>query len=525
MVPGVVVYQRFVGYGWHRGTVTAPSRKQPGYFVVDYEDGDRRVLTEVEVRRWMPPQAHAVGAWVEAHWPPQSEGFAANWLTKSQEDRVWYGATVTKVEGAGPDAEYSLLYDDGSKATGIGAAHVSPYVALENQTPAAVASQLSISLPQLLADNCRRYKGLAPNSRLKAGTLLVLQPDPATGGDHSKRAQATAGEIAVKAEQATPQCKQPSKQGAGVRASGTPKRKPPKSRELASKRQRTQNAGTGTCASGTVRSGSAPYNQVVLEQFWRYIYRRQCVRAEMYPETLTLLPGETEPKTFIQRPLEVPHDPILGLAKTGNVYRALDELGNKNGDGANAWQVQNAALGLDVDSCVPGTQPKELPQALGFCLLFMGAFNKDRKAEWARSCAASGVPGCRTAAGAAATHLPCSIAELRHFRSWLARKVGVRLMFAGAQYQVQSVSKWLRYLKQWLDPKCSRNLENTATRLCPLRPMCLLTCRLALGTTTAWVLFAVNVCIGMRQVQLEKLDGGESGRDGRHCPGKHTCYL
>jgi hypothetical protein len=31
----------------------------------------------------------------------------------------------------------------------------------------------------------------------------------------------------------------------------------------------------------------------------------------------------------VQRPLEVPHDPILALIKSGNVYRALDELGNK----------------------------------------------------------------------------------------------------------------------------------------------------------------------------------------------------
>ena len=484
VAPGDVVYQRFVGYGWHRGTVTAPSRKQPGYFIVEYEDGDRRELSEVEVRKWMPPQAHAVGARIEAQWPPRPEGFTAHWLLKSDQDCVWYGATVTKVEGAGTDAEYSLLYDDGSKATGVGAAHVSPYVALENQTPAGIASQLLISLPQLLADNCRRYKGLAPESKLKAGTLLVLQPDPAADVDsHAQQVQATGGNFSVKAEQATLQYKHASRQGASVPRDAS-KRKSPKSRpgrrELATKRQRTQNASAGTTGSSTVRSGSAPCDQVQLEQFWRYVYRRQCVRAEMYPETLTLLPGETEPKTFIQRPLEVPHDPILGLVKTGNVYRALDELGNKDGGGPNAWEAQNAALDLDLDACIPGTQPKVLPQALGFCLLFMGAFNKDRKAEWASSCAASGMPGCRTAAGAAATHLPCSIPEIRHFSSWLARKAGVRLMFAGAQYQVQSVSKWLRYLKQWLDPKCSRNLENTATRLCPLRPMNLirLICRL-----------------------------------------------
>ena len=218
MVPGVAVWQRFVGYGWHRGTVIAPSPTQRGFFIVDYEDGDRRELSEAQVRKWMPQQAHAVGALVQAHWPPKSEGFAANWTLKSQQDRVWYGATVTKVEGVGSDAEYSLLYDDGSKATGIGAAHVSPYVALDNQTPAGIASQLSLSLPQLLADNCGRYKGLGAQSKLKPGTLLVLKPDPA--GDADSRAEqaqaAAAGEQVVKAEHSTPQCKKPPKRSAAV---------------------------------------------------------------------------------------------------------------------------------------------------------------------------------------------------------------------------------------------------------------------------------------------------------------------
>ena len=36
-------------------------------------------------------------------------------------DRTWYGATVT---GVGADMTYSLRYDDGGQATGVGADHV-----------------------------------------------------------------------------------------------------------------------------------------------------------------------------------------------------------------------------------------------------------------------------------------------------------------------------------------------------------------------------------------------------------------
>ena len=66
-----------------------------------------------------------------------------------------------------------------------------------------------------------------------------------------------------------------------------------------------------------------PRNPAIADQFWRYLHRRMCVRAEMYKETLTLLRGESAPKTFAQRPIAVPHDPIL-VRSTAAPYPACD---------------------------------------------------------------------------------------------------------------------------------------------------------------------------------------------------------
>jgi hypothetical protein len=305
----VVVFQRFVGYGWFRGTVTAATRA--GFFQVDFEDGDSRELSEVQVRRWMPQQAHEVGAYVEAQWPTSEVGFTPNWSTESlsSEDRQWYGATVTKVEHVGSAALYSLRYDDGGKASGVGAAHVSPYVALDDETPESVASALSLSLPELLANNRKRYTGLTAASRLRPGTLLVLQPDPP--------ADSKSDEDAAGAPEAPPAKKQKS-----AAAKTTPRRKPPAPRADLPRKVPEQQAATTRAArsSGSSRNsssskassskassshssknkGPAPYHPDVADDFWRYLYRRMCVRAQMYPDTLTLLPGETTPKTFAE---------------------------------------------------------------------------------------------------------------------------------------------------------------------------------------------------------------------------------
>ena len=70
--------------------------------------------------------AHAVGAQVEAQWPPCAEGFDANWSNRDMPEHecVWYGAIVRGVTHVGREAQYSLLYADGGEATGVGAQHV-----------------------------------------------------------------------------------------------------------------------------------------------------------------------------------------------------------------------------------------------------------------------------------------------------------------------------------------------------------------------------------------------------------------
>ena len=64
---------------------------------------------------------HEMKSRVEARWPPSTSGFSPNWEMASGADRTWYGATVT---GVGADMTYSLRYDDGGQATGVGADHV-----------------------------------------------------------------------------------------------------------------------------------------------------------------------------------------------------------------------------------------------------------------------------------------------------------------------------------------------------------------------------------------------------------------
>ena len=75
------------------------------------------------------------------------------------------------------------------------------------------------------------------------------------------------------------------------------------------------------------------------------------------------------------------------------------------------------------------------------------------------------------------SYLPANAAERAHFRRWLraqdtARaeqqriKAGLPSMFSGAQFQVQSMGKWVRYLGSWEgDPEPRRRLERVAAEL------------------------------------------------------------
>jgi hypothetical protein len=64
---------------------------------------------------------HKIKSRVEARWPPSTVGFSPNWKMASGADTTWYGATVVDL---GADMTYSLRYDDGGEATGVGTNHV-----------------------------------------------------------------------------------------------------------------------------------------------------------------------------------------------------------------------------------------------------------------------------------------------------------------------------------------------------------------------------------------------------------------
>ena len=71
----------------------------------------------------------------------------------------------------------------------------------------------------------------------------------------------------------------------------------------------------------------------------------------------------------------MPSDPVLELCKTGNVYRHLDEANDIVG------AAQRGQIGLKLEECVAGTQPPHLADALGMCMLVMGAFNPVRQEQ------------------------------------------------------------------------------------------------------------------------------------------------
>ena len=55
------------------------------------------------------------------------------------------------------------------------------YLALDNETPAAIAQKLDADLRTLLQLNAPRYKGLRATSRLIEGTVLELPRDAVRG--------------------------------------------------------------------------------------------------------------------------------------------------------------------------------------------------------------------------------------------------------------------------------------------------------------------------------------------------------
>ena len=74
-----------------------------------------------KARRAAPSGCHAVGAAVEARWPPSADGFDANWPMAGA-DKAWYAAKIEAVSNH--PLRYTLAYADGGRAEGIGSDHV-----------------------------------------------------------------------------------------------------------------------------------------------------------------------------------------------------------------------------------------------------------------------------------------------------------------------------------------------------------------------------------------------------------------
>eukprot|EP01045_Picozoa_sp_COSAG04_P007867 COSAG04_NODE_421_length_14620_cov_14.314648_6_plen_506_part_00 len=64
---------------------------------------------------------YCAGERVEARWPPAEAGFEPDWRLTGSADKRWYPATVT---ASASGSSYTLAYDDGGKAEGVGPAHI-----------------------------------------------------------------------------------------------------------------------------------------------------------------------------------------------------------------------------------------------------------------------------------------------------------------------------------------------------------------------------------------------------------------
>ena len=182
-------------------------------------------------------------------------------------------------------------------------------------------------------------------------------------------------------------------------------------------------------------------SEAAVELFFRYLYRRMCVRLQMDRERLrtplpTILRGDEL--------LDVPHDPVLAMATTGNAYRHLD--------------TGTMTLGLDVKATLitigltPGS-PEFFAGALMACLIDMSGINAAVLLEglalsrWEHS----------TVAGERVLEYPCTLDELRTLRAFISKYelrqksvgfAGTKL-YSDAGFQTQGF-RWTGYLAEWL---------------------------------------------------------------------------
>jgi hypothetical protein len=194
-------------------------------------------------------------------------------------------------------------------------------------------------------------------------------------------------------------------------------------KEVLAEERRAAAAATG-CAT-TIRIQSQP----LLEDFYRYLYRRMCVRVQMHGDETVL--GKHVPPP--------PQDHILELVTSGNAYRHLDKSDHEEG------ALFRRLAGIISTDQVTASQ---FESVLMMCLVRMSGMNEQRMMEWS-----SQLPsGKRGELHGVVDAIPSNEEEALHLADYLthvgyyARKPS---MFAGAGFQVQGARRWADALRTW----------------------------------------------------------------------------
>ena len=177
-----------------------------------------------------------------------------------------------------------------------------------------------------------------------------------------------------------------------------------------------------------------------VELFYRYLYRRMCVRLQMDREKART-PLVTVLRDDVR--LEVPHDPVLAMTTTGNAYRHLD--------------TGTISLGSDVRAALatvgltPGS-PEFFAGALMACLVDMSGINAVvlrgglALTRWERSEESERV-----------LEYPCTLDELSELEAFIAKYeivqkaagfTGTKL-YSDAGFQTQGF-RWKGYFAEWM---------------------------------------------------------------------------
>jgi hypothetical protein len=299
---GRYILKRFLKWGWHSGRVVS---KQHAQYTVRYDDDDQEVLTEGQVRSLLTP--------------PDADLDALLHQAKKLGRVVTTGVPTEwpDVAGSGAGAEYAGTPVAGTPCTArrrrrrpalllsVGAAVEARWPPAAEDFPpnwpmGSVAAAAVAPDPTWYAARVQRVAG--------SGATATFDLDYADGSHatgvgtmHVRPATAAGGGAATKRR--PPALAPPLSTPAGPPSN--------EAQQQAARWQKKRRPPPKGCRAVTACRGGGGTNQAVLDAFWRYVHRRMCVRAQMYPRTLTLLPAEGGgPRSHEQRPITVPADPV-----------------------------------------------------------------------------------------------------------------------------------------------------------------------------------------------------------------------